>query len=219
MATALALSWLAGCAAAPSVTLAQAAATGASLTITGKSLNGHGLSALTGADCDLARALSGDPICLANDFAEGAATVAAGVTEPGRSTLSALYDRVGDGRPPLLATPKAPPFAVAEAPRTYLVVASFAAEIDARQAASALPRLPADVSAARIAGRAYWRVVVGPLDPALAPRLDGELAAAGVHRAFPVVLCAEALTPPPCFSPSIYRPRADAAALAAMRTD
>ena len=217
--TALAMGWLAGCAAVPSATLIQAAADGASLTITGKSLGGHGLSALTGEDCDFARTLGGEPICREHGLAEAAVTVADGVAEPGRSALSVLYDRVGAGSPPLLATPKAPPYAVVEAPRTYLVVASFATESDARQAARALPWLPAAVSAAPSAGHSYWRVVVGPLDAALAPRLDAELAAAGVRGAFPVVLCAEALTPPPCFSPPIYRPRADATALAAVRAN
>ena len=50
---------LTGCAVTPVIAAARIALDGASMVATGKTSNGHGLSALTGEDCEPSRALGG----------------------------------------------------------------------------------------------------------------------------------------------------------------
>ncbi len=198
---------LAGCGAEPAATLARVAIDGATLAITGKSINGHGLSAITGQDCDLVRSLSSEPVCRPNGKSYNDTTVTSGVVEPGQSALWTVYGGEAARGSVELDIPRTPAFAEHERPQPYVVAASFRDENDAHHAATRLRGLPAVVSRIDIAGQVFHRVVVGPVDEHVAPTLRTRLAAAGIENAFPVQLCPGNLSSPPCFAGSQYRPQ------------
>ena len=102
-----------------------------------------------------------------------------------------------------------PEFTEPEAPVPYVVVASFRDPDDAKIVALELAGLPATTSPASLDGRVYHRVVVGPLEPKLEAVLPERLAKAGILTFYPVLLCPEDQTMPPCISRPRYRPRID----------
>lgn len=197
---------LSACAAEPAATLARVALDGATLAITGKSLDGHGLTAITGQDCDLVRSLSSEPVCRPNGEPYSDATVTNGVAEPGHSALWTVYGGEAAHGSVQLDIPSTPPFARRQEPQSYVVISSFRDANDASHAALGLRGLHAEVTQIDMAGIVYHRVVVGPIDEHVAPTLHARLAAAGIQNTFPVLLCPGDLSSPPCFAGSRYRP-------------
>ncbi len=206
---------LAGCGSGPVLGLTQVALAGASFVATGKSIGGHGLSAITGEDCDLGRALTGEPVCRAAGTPRGDATIDDAAVEPARSALGAIYLEAASARTVLVEPLRVPAFAEVETPLVYVGVASYRGADEAAYVAAGLRELPAAAAAASIDGRVFYRVVVGPLDDRLVPVLDVRLAAAGITHTFAVELCPGTLGPPPCFSRPRYRTRLDRGELAA----
>ncbi len=198
---------LSACGAEPAATLARVALDGATLAITGKSINGHGLSAITGQDCDLARSLSSKPVCRPDGQPYSDATVTSGVAEPGHSALWTVYGGEAARGSVRLDIPGTPPFAERQMPQPYVVVSSFTDANDANHVARGLRGLPAEVARINMAGVTYHRVVVGPVDEHVGPTLRARLAAAGIEGAFAVRLCPGDLSSPPCFAGSQYRSR------------
>ncbi len=215
-AAAVLLAGLAGCGGESVLGLTQIALEGASHLATGKSMSGHGLSAITGEDCDLSRALTGEPVCRAAGTPRGDATIGDAAVEPARSALGAIYLEAASARTVLVEPLRVPAFAEVETPLVYVVVASYRSADEAAYVAAGLRELPAAAAAAAsIDGSVFYCVVVGPLDDRLVPVLDARLAAAGITHTFAVELCPGTLGPPPCFSRPRYRTRLDRGELAA----
>jgi len=199
---------LAGCAAGPTVVVARAALDGVSLMATGKTSNGHGLSALTGEDCEPMRAFEDEPVCRPDDYPDSDATLAHATAEPRHSAFGGVFAEAA--REDVLIDPlMLPEFTGLESPEPYVVIASFRDEVDARAAAWHLANLPATTSAKTVNGIFYYRVVVGPLDRSLEPVLVSRLAKAGVLSFYPVMLCPGDQSEPPCISAPRYRPLID----------
>ena len=203
-----------GCVVDPTLGIAGAAVNGASYVATGRSADSHGLSWLTGEDCDLARALSRAPVCRPVGSGDGTIGLAAADGEPERTALAAVYEQAALA-PVLVGPAAATAYSKPVPPRLYVVAASYDRRAEATAAAYALGDLPAAVARTEIAGAVRHRVVVGPLEPRLEAVLGPRLAAAGAEHWFPVALCPPALTPPPCLGPAAERPVSAAARLAA----
>ena len=199
---------LGGCAVTPVVAFARVALDGASLMATGKSTNGHGLSFLTGDDCEPGRALEGKEICRPNGWPDSDANPSDSMVEPSHSQSGAVFAAMTQDDVLTTAFDR-PEFTEPEAPVPYVVVASFRDPDDAKIVALELAGLPATISPASLDGRVYHRVVVGPLDSKLEAVLPERLAKAGILTFFPVLLCPEDQTVPPCISRPRYRPRID----------
>ena len=196
---------LAGCAAGPTVVVARAALDGVSLVATGKTSNGHGLSALTGEDCEPMRAFEDEPVCRPEGYPDSDATLAHATDEPRHTAFGGVFAEAAlDDY--LIDPVMLPEFTALESPEPYVVIASFREQVDARAAAWHLANLPATTSAALINGILYHRVVVGPLDRSLEKVLSSRLAKAGVLSYYPVMLCPGDQSEPPCISAPRYRP-------------
>lgn len=199
---------LTGCAVTPIVAAARVALDGASMVATGKTSNGHGLSALTGEDCEPGRALEGKPICRPKDWPDSDANTSDAMVEPSHSQTGAVFAAMTRDDV-LTKAVELPEFTAPETPVPYVVVASFHVRDDARIVALELAGLPAKTSPAMLDGRVYHRVVVGPLTPRLEAVLPERLAKAGLLDFYPVLLCPETHTVPPCISRPRYRPQID----------
>ena len=199
---------LGGCAVTPVVAIARVALDGASLMATGKSTNGHGLSLLTGDDCEPGRALEGKAICRPNGWPDSDANTSDAMVEPSHSQSGAVFAAMTQNTVLTTAFDR-PEFTEPEAPVPYVVVASFRDPDDTKIVALELAGLPATTSPASLDGRVYHRVVVGPLEPKLEAVLPERLAKAGILTFYPVLLCPEDQTMPPCISRARYRPRID----------
>ncbi len=206
---------LAGCQAVSGVVLARAGLDGVSLLATGKTSNGHSLSAIAGEDCEPARLIHDEPICRPENYPDSDATFGHATSEPHHSSFGGVFAEAA--RQEFLVTPvMLPEFTEVEEPEPYVVIASFQDEIDARAVAWNLAELPATTSATTVNGVRYYRMVVGPLDPSLELVLADRLANAGVMSFYPVELCPLDQSEPPCISKPRYRPVIDPAKVAAV---
>lgn len=154
----------AACALPPAVTIASLAADGVSYVATGKSVTDHGISAATGHDCALLRpVLSDKPVC---------------DTTPGEHARDVPVEtgQAATPQPELAAAPPAPERAAA-AGTHYLTVGSFLNRENAVHAAARYAALNARIVPAKVQGRQFYRVVVGPLSGEGAAALKLRLAA------------------------------------------
>ena len=196
---------LAGCEAASGVLLARATVDGVSLIATGKTSNGHGMSAIAGEDCEPLRVLQEEPICRPDDYPDSEARLADAIAEPHNTAFGSVF--VDAARNQYFVDPvMLPEFTDTEEPDRYVVIASFDNRLDARAAAWNLADLPATTTTTDINGVPYYRVVVGPLDPSLERVLAMRLANAGIMSFYPVMLCPRDQSEPPCLGAPQYRP-------------
>lgn len=198
----------AGCASPPVGMVAHSALDGVSMVATGKTTNGHGLSAITGEDCEPMRMLEHEPVCRPLDYPDSDATFAEAEEVPRRTVFGGVFVQVAHEKA-LIQPVMLPEFTEVEAPEPYAVIASFRDETDARAVAMNLAGLPTATSATLVNGIRFHRVLVGPLTPALEQVLNTRLANAGVLSFYPVSLCPRDQTEPPCISKPRYRPAID----------
>jgi hypothetical protein len=180
----------------PMVSLVSYAADGLSLLSTGKSLTDHALSAAVERDCALFRVFSTGEIC--RDYTQ---TAAAG-SEPGliwsdvEPSAGAGVDRGGNAKPATAALGGVGRSAAGD--RHYLVLASFREARPAEQLAAAHPELGATAREADVAGKRWYRVVVGPASLAELEPVQRRLGGLGMER--PWLVRAEAQLDPPKFA-------------------
>jgi hypothetical protein len=203
----LVLVWplLAGCAAAPTVVVARLALDGVSLVATGKTSNGHGLSAMSGEDCEPIRVLEDELVCRPADYPDSDARLSQAIDEPRHTAFGGVFAEAAH-EDVMIDPAMLPEFTALETPEPYVVIASFSDEVDARAVAWHLTDLPATTSAKMVDGVQFYRVVVGPLDSTLEPVLAARLAKAGVMSFYPVLLCPGDHAEPPCIGKPRYRP-------------
>jgi len=206
---------LTGCAAGPGVLFARAALDGVSLVATGKTSNGLGLSAVTGEDCEPMRALQHELVCRPDNYPDSDARLSHATREPNQTAFGGVFADAAQNDV-MIEPIMLPEFTEIEAPEPYVVIASFREPVDARAAAWHLADLPAVTSATMINGIRYHRVIVGPLNPDLEEVLAKRLANAGVLSFYPVLLCPEDQSEPPCISKPRYRPIIDPDRVAAV---
>lgn len=166
-----------GCALPPAVVVASYTADGISYLASGKSLEDHGLSAVTNEDCALHRVLMEEPIC--SDFKPADATSSAGSPRASPAIVpkqSPVSPGSVPAAPPVASTPRTeiavaqrPPLPRAPAPvanigpRRYLVLGSFSTHENAARFAKQLEETNLAVVSVRLQGRTLYRVVAGPL--------------------------------------------------------
>lgn len=190
---------LTGCAGAGTVGIAQTAANGASLVITGKTIQDHGLSTIMGKDCRVMRLLEDEAVCLPEDAGKSDAAIAEGNAEAVRTAVGAIYAAVLET--PLVA--KLAPNAAAPPQARYFVLASFRDRADAAHAARTVRAIPTIVGESGTQGRLVYRVLAGPVpDGADEAAFRARLAGAGLTDVRTVALCRDTLEDPPCASPA-----------------
>ncbi len=167
----LALPALAGCV-PPAVTVASYVADGASYAVSEKSVSDHGLSAVKHQNCATWHFFVGRAVCEDKD---------------NPLPTAPLDEHRGDGTVKHADgfTRKPPPVAVAseaaaaqdssdQDPGVYLVVGSFIDRANAERLAARYPAYHPQLVAATVDGRAFARVVLGPLDAAQRAALQAE---------------------------------------------
>ena len=191
---------LAGCAGAGTVSIAQTAANGASLAVTGKTIQDHGLSTIMGKDCRVMRLLENEAVCLPEDVASSEAVIAGGDAEVARTALGAIY--AGVLETPLVARIAASAAAPSQA--RYFILAIFRDRADAVHAARTVRALPTRVGETVAQGRLIYRVLAGPVpDGADEASFRARVAGAGLTDVRTVALCRDTLNDPPCPPPEI----------------
>ncbi len=162
----LALPALAGCV-PPAVTVASYVADGASYVVSDKSVSDHGLSAVKHQNCATWHFFVGRAVCEDKD-------------NPLPTAPLDEHRRDGTVKHADGFTRKPPPVAVAseetaaELPGVYLVVGSFIDRANAERLAARYPAYHPQLVAATVDGRAFARVVLGPLDAAQRAALQAE---------------------------------------------
>jgi hypothetical protein len=163
----------------PVISLVSYAADGLSYLSSGKSLTDHALSAAAERDCAVLRLFTTGEIC--RDFTQTAA-----VSEPGfvwsdaEPAIGAGVDRGGNAKSAAESPQPVAPAAAGD--RHYLVLASFRQEQPAAQLAAAHPELDTTVRTAEVAGKRWYRVVVGPASRAELEPVQQRLGGLGIER-------------------------------------
>ena len=186
---------LAGCAGAGTAGIAQTAANGAALAVTGKTIHDHGLSTIMGKDCRVMRLLENETVCLPEDIANSDAVVAGGDAEVARTAVGAIY--AGVLETPLVA--KIAPSEGVQSQARYFVLAIFHDRADAVHAARTVRAIPTRVGESVSRGRLVYRVLAGPVpDGADQAAFRARVAGAGLTNVRAVTLCSDTLDDPPC---------------------
>lgn len=176
---------------------ASAAADGFSYASTGKSVTDHGVSYVMKEDCALWRGLVDGRICIEEAGGNGKTGPAVGVAYSARAGTSearigpipeSLAFDFGTKRPAPMVQKAALPSpgaeedvaaSAAQAPGTYLVLASFPDLLSARDLVEQRASLSPAIMSADVKGRHYYRVIVGPFKSAETRAVRAQLAAAG----------------------------------------
>ncbi len=159
---------LSGCALPPAVVVGSYAADGVSYWATGKTVTDHGLSAVTGHDCGVVRAIfAGKPLCVTDNERGKQVPIVQGKPSSAMAVAEAPRRRLG---------PIAPPAAATAADR-YVAVGSFIDKANAERASRHYAELKATIVPVDVNGRRFHRVVVGPLTATAAASLKARLAA------------------------------------------
>lgn len=154
-----------GCVLPPVVTIASYSADIVSYEATGKTVTDHVWSKLARSDCSFVRILKDKPICV-DPPAASASTVAAVPPEDGAPREAAAFAA--------LPTPLSAP---ATARDRYVRIGSFAERANAERAVARYADYHAAIVPVVAHGRAFARVVAGPMTGAEAAALQAQLAA------------------------------------------
>ncbi len=185
-----------GCAAPIGLQIASWAMSGVSYATTGKSLSDHAISAVFESDCALHRVLIEGNLCVSSEAVAVDTVLAQAEISPPESANNIPTEIVAEIEREVTTRPVALTVGPSEQVGLFVVAGSFQ---DRRNADTARGRYErAAIAHADIKGAHYYRVVVGPVEKPQWQAAAKELERGGAKGVWPVRLCSNSLTPPPC---------------------
>lgn len=185
----LSLAVLTGCAALPpALQLLSVAGAGMSFVTTGKGVGDHLMSAALDRDCVMLRFVQGEDPCREQTPAEDSVQTVANIDA--EQDISLLRGQTLDIDPAAVG-------AALARPNLYLVIGSFSDRFNAEAFSRAYSDYNTGVSLETGETVAY-RVVVGPIPAGNMVVFREDLYQAGISETWPIPLCGNDLTPPPC---------------------